>query len=148
MLAIAATNFGTVLVFLAVYAATAAGKLPEAAFPPLLVLIFLAATVLWVRVEEARGAGLSPAGRAIRSVAALALSAILSPVLVLMPLFWLFHALPASYRLDVVLNRTMFLLAIAMVLTAFVNVAGGVVAVWRLLRARSRRPASPPEAAL
>jgi hypothetical protein len=148
MLALAATNFGTVLMFLGIYAATATGKLPEPAFPFLLVLLFLAATLLWVRVEGARGAGMPPSSRVVRWAAALGLSAILSPIRVLMPLFWLFHALPASYGLDVILNRTMFLLVIAMVLTGFVNLAGGAVAVWRFLRGRSRRSASPPEAVL
>ncbi len=142
MLALAATNFGSVLLFLGIYAAAAAGRVPEAAFPPLLVLLFLAATVLWVRVEGARGGRLPPTSRAVRSVAALALSAVLSPVLVLMPLFWLFHALPSSYRFDVVLNRTMFLLMIAMVLTALVNLAGSAIAVWRLLRGRPRPEAT------
>ncbi len=147
MLAIAATSFGSVLAFVALYAAAAAGKVPQALFPPLLVLVFATSAAVWVQVEASRSLGLSPARRAIRSVGALALAAIAAPVFVLMPLFWLFHSLPAKYRLDVVLNRTMFLLLIGLVLTALVNLAGGAVAAWRLLRQGSGRRTSRPEAA-
>jgi hypothetical protein len=143
MLVLAATNFGSVLLFLGIYAAAAAQKLPESLFPPLLAILFVLATAAWVRIEKSRGAGLSGPQRALRSLAALGLSAILSPILVLMPLFWLFHALPPSFRLDVLLNRTMFLLIIALVLTLLVNVAGGSVATWRFLRDRRSAAVSP-----
>ncbi len=143
MLVLASTNFGSALLFAGLYAVAATHRIPGAAFLPLLVLLFVAATVLWVRVEAARGAGLPPMSRAIRWVSALALAAILTPVLVLMPLFWLFHVLPASAGLDVILGRTMFLLMLALVLTALVNVAGAGVALWRFLRERSRRAAAP-----
>jgi len=143
MLAIAATNFGSALLFAGLYAVVATRKIPGAAFLPLLVLLFVASTALWVRIEATRNAGRPPLSRALRSAGALALAAILTPVLVLMPLFWLFHVLPASAGLDVILGRTMFLLMLALVLTALVNVAGAAVALWRFLRERSRRADSP-----
>lgn len=138
MLALAAVNAMSVLVFGALYAAAAVRALPEGAFPLALVAAFGAAAALWLRAERARPRGRDPIARVGRIAAALLLAVVAIPVGALMPLFALQTQLPPEAQLDSLIARVMVLLLAAVTLTALVNVAGACVVVARAVADRWR----------
>lgn len=137
MLALAATNAIGVLLFGALYAAAGAGRLSQRGFVGALVVLFALATVLWVRVE-ARDRALEPLRRLGRAVVGLLAVAIGTPIVVLMPLFWLDTQLPAEAGMNRLQAPTMTLVLISIVLVGLVNVVGGVVATGAALAGRWR----------
>jgi hypothetical protein len=141
MLALAGANLVSVLLFGALYAAAGAEYLSQAAFLVCLAVLVALAITMWVRVEG-RHRALDPIRRLGRVVAGLATVIIATPVLVLMPLFWLDTQLPAEAGFTRHLGPVMALTLIALALTTAVNVIGGVIAAGRGLAGRRPRPGS------
>jgi hypothetical protein len=138
MLALAATNIVSVVLFGVLYATAGARLMSQAAFLLCLVVIFGLVTVLWVRVE-ARHRALEPLSRVGRVAAALVGVLVGVPVIVLMPAFWLDSALPPEAAFTPHLAPLMTLTLISLVLVLLVNVAGAAVAVARgVMRSRLR----------
>jgi phosphatidylglycerophosphate synthase len=138
MLALAGANLVSVLLFGALYAVAGAEYLSQAAFLVCLAVLAVLAITLWVRVEG-RHRALDPIRRLGRVVAGLVMVAIGTPVLVLMPLFWLDRQLPAEAGFTPLLGPVMALTLIALALTAAVNVIGGAIAAGRGLVGRRPR---------
>jgi hypothetical protein len=141
MLALAGTNAASALLFGVLYAVAGAGMLPQLVFLACLALIFVLATVVWVRTE-ARQPRLPAVPRLGRIVGGLLLALVAIPVVVLGPIFWLDERLPPEAGLHGVRGGIMALVLIALVLVLLVNLAGVVVALIRSLRRPARRPAA------
>ena len=101
-----------------------------------------AVTVLWVRVEG-RHRAVEPLRRLGRAAIGLTAVAVGTPILVLMPLFWLDTHLPAEAGLNRLLAPIMTLVLVSIVLAGLVNVAGAVVATGAALVGRARLPRGP-----
>jgi Flp pilus assembly protein TadB len=125
--ALAATNAVSVLLFGTLYAVAGAGRLSQGAFLACLGVLFALATALWVRVES-RHRAFEPLRRLRRVAAGLVAIVIGTPMLVLMPLFWLDTKLPPEAGLNRLLAPIMTLVLISLVLVVLVNVAGAGVA--------------------
>jgi hypothetical protein len=139
MLVLAGANVVGVVLFVTLYAAAAAHYVPQPAFLVCLPLLFLLVTVLWVRTE-ARHRALDPLRRIGRIAGGLAIVAIVTPVVVLLPLFWLETVAPADAGVTRVLAPAMTLLLIALALTVLVNAVGGVIVAGRGAVAAMQRP--------
>ena len=100
--------------------------MPQLAFLACLATLFVLVTALWLRVE-AQHRALEPLRRLGRMAGGLVASAIAVPIAVLMPLFWLDGQLPAEAGLRAQRGAVMVVVLIALVLTALVNIAGGLV---------------------
>lgn len=135
MFALAATNAIGVLLFGTLYAVAGAGRLPQRGFVGSLAVLFALTTVLWMRVEG-RHRTLEPLRRLGRAVVGLVTVAIGTPIVVLMPLFWLDTRLPAEAGLSRLQAPTMTLVLISIVLVSLVNVVGGVIATGAALAGR------------
>jgi hypothetical protein len=130
MLALAAADAVSVVLFGTLYAVAGARVLPQVAFVACLAVLFLLMTALWVRTE-ARHRRLTPVRRLGRVVIGLLIVLVATPVIVLGPLFWLAEQLPAETGLHAAQAGIMALVLITLVLVVFVNVAGLLVAVIR-----------------
>ncbi len=127
---------------------TLAGKrlLSQSAFWAALVVVFVAGTALWVRVERAQGPRRDVLSRVGRIVAGLVLPILAAPVMVLTPLFFLHQQLPREAGVAETIGRVMFLLLTSLALMVLVNVAGIVsMAGAGLARRLRRNPARPVE---
>lgn len=139
MLALAAADIASAVVFGLLYAAAAARWLNQPAFLAALGVFFVAVSACWVRVERARGAGRDALARIGRAAGGLALTVVALPGIVLVPLFALQQNLPLEAGVDDVIRPVMVLLLISLALTALVNVAGlAYAAVAALGRPRAR----------
>jgi hypothetical protein len=139
VLALAAANAVGVALYGTVYVLAATGRLAQPAFLACLPLVFVLVTAVWVRTE-ARHRALEPVRRFGRAAAGLAGVVVATPMVVLMPLFWLDTQLPAEAGLRAVLGPAMALVLIALALTVLHNVAGGlVIAVRGLVLLTARR---------
>jgi hypothetical protein len=137
MLGLALTNAVGVVLFGALYSAAGAGGLSQAGFLACLVVLFGLVTWLWFRAE-ARHRMLEPLRRVGRVALGLVAVVIATPVLVLMPLFWLDTRLPPEAGLNRLLAPIMTLVLVSLVLVVLVNVAGSVVAIAAALADRRR----------
>ena len=126
MLALAAANVMGVALYGTIYLLAGTGRLAQAAFLVCLPLVFVLVTAVWVKTE-ARHRSLEPIRRLGRAAAGLAGVVLATPVLVLMPLFWLDTQLPAEAGLRPTLGPTMAVVLIALVLAVLHNMAGAVV---------------------
>jgi hypothetical protein len=135
VLGLIAANAVGVILFGTLYAVAGARWLPQSAFLVCLAVLFVIMTTLWVRVEAAQGHGREALARFGRIAAALAIVLIGVPPLSLMPVFWLDSQLPPEAGFKPVIAPIMVLVLIALSLTVLVNIAGGVVAGLRGLRA-------------
>ena len=139
MLALAATNGVGVVLFSVLYAVAGARWLPQWAFLACLVILFGLVTALWVSVERRQGSGRGGVARLGRIAFGLVVVTLTVPTVVLMPLFWLDSRLPPDAGLNPMLAPVMTIVLIALMLIAFVNVVGGILALLRAtLRRRSR----------
>ena len=127
MFALAATNAVSVLLFGTLYAVAGAGRLSHGAFLACLGVLFALVTALWVRVEG-RHRAFEPLRRLGRVAAGLMAIVLGTPMLVLMPLFWLDTQLPPEAGLNRLLAPIMTLVLISLVLVVLVNAAGAAVA--------------------
>jgi hypothetical protein len=134
MLTMLGTDLIGVLAFGGLYWAGASRRIPEPAFLPLLVLLFVGFTYFWVRTENRESGGLRPLKRAGRIAGGLAGAILLAPGVVLGPLFAIGRRLPAGNPLEPMTRHAMALLLIALTLTVLVNLAGSgavvVSALW------------------
>jgi hypothetical protein len=144
MLALAGTNAVEVAMFGLVY--TLAGKrlLSEGAFWAALVVVFVAGTALWVRVERWQGPRRDVLSRMGRIAVAFIVPIVAAPGVVLTPLYFLHEQLPREAGVADVIGRVMFLLLTSLTLMVLVNVAGIAFMTARaLVHRRRRRPARP-----
>jgi hypothetical protein len=141
VLTLAAVNVLAAVVFAGLYAAGGSGRLPSPVFVVALPVAFVAATVLWVRVEDRSVARdlLSRVGRAVIGLLAVVIGL---PIVVLMPLFWLESQLPPEAVPALHLGPVMALLLAALVLVVAVNLVGALTAVAVALGRRWRRRAT------
>lgn len=137
MLALAGANAVAVVLFGALYAAAGARYLPQAAFLACLAVVVALVTTMWVHVEE-RHRGLDPIRRLGRVAAGLVLVVAVTPVVVMMPVFWLAQQLPPEAGFTRLLGPIMALTLIALALTGVVNVVGGLIVTGRGLARRRR----------
>lgn len=127
MLALAAANLVGLLLFATLYIVAGARYLPQRAFLACLVILFVMATGLWLRVE-ARHRGLDPLRRLRRLTGGLVIVLIGAPALLLMPVFWLESVLPEEAGMRPVLAPLMSVMLISLALTVAVNVVGALAA--------------------
>lgn len=142
MLALAAANAVGVVLFGSLYAMAGARVLPQAAFLACLALLFVLVTALWVRTE-ARHRRLDVVRRLGRIAVGLVLVVVVTPAVVLMPLFWLDERLPPEAGLHAVRGGVMAVVLITLILVILVNVTGSLVAAGRALYGRRAPPATP-----
>jgi hypothetical protein len=127
VLALAAANLVGLLLFATLYIVAGARYLPQRAFLACLVILFVMATGLWLRVE-ARHRGLDPLRRLRRLTGGLVIVLIGAPALLLMPVFWLESVLPEEAGMRPVLAPLMSVMLISLALTVAVNVVGALAA--------------------
>jgi hypothetical protein len=137
VLALAGVNAVAVVLFGALYAVAGVCHIPQTAFLACLAMLAVLATSIWVRVEQ-RHRDLAPVRRRGRIAAGLVLVVVVTPVLVLMPVFWLDQQLPPEAGFTRLRGPIMALTLIALLLTAVVNVVGGLVVTGRGLARRRR----------
>jgi Flp pilus assembly protein TadB len=137
MFGLALTNAVGVVLFGALYSAAGAGRLSQAGFVACLGVLFGLVTWLWLRTE-ARHHALEPLRRVGRVALGLVAVVVATPVLVLMPLFWLDTRLPPEAGLNRLLAPIMTLVLLSLVLVVLVNIAGGIVAIAAALTGRRR----------
>lgn len=134
MLALATANAVGVVLFGTVYALAGTRRLSQAAFLGCLVIVFALVTALWVWTETPRRA-MHPARRVGRATVGLVAVVVATPMVVLMPLFWLERTLPPEAGVGSVLAPVMSLVLISLTLVVLVNLVGSVIiagrAVWR-----------------
>ncbi len=140
MLALGGTNLVGVVLFATVYAAAGAHYLSQTGFVLCLILMFGLVTALWVKTES-RHASLGVLRRVGR--AAIGLIGVLAgtPMLALLPLFWLESVLPPETGVERILAPIMALTLIALALVVLMNLVGAGVQGIRALGLRSRRRA-------
>jgi hypothetical protein len=130
VLALAAANAVGVVLYGTLYAVAGARLLPQLAFVPCLVALSALMLVMWVRTE-ARHDRLGLVQRIGRIAAGLGSVVVATPVLVLMPVFWLDRQLPAEAGLRAVRGGIMALVLIALALIVVVNVVGTLIVLVR-----------------
>ena len=128
MLALAGANVVGVVLFAALYAMAGARYVAQPTFLVCLALLFVLVTGLWVRLE-ARHRPLGAIRRVGRAAAGLVVVALATPIVVLMPLYWLEGQLPPDAGVAGILPGVMALVLISLALTAAANGAGAIVAV-------------------
>jgi hypothetical protein len=138
VLALAGPNLLGAALFGAVYAAGGARILNQPGFLAALLLAFILATVLWVRVER-RWVGAGALGRVGRVAAGLAAVLAGVPVAVLLPLFYMESKLPPEAAGELPLAPVMFLVLVSLALVVLMNLVGAVA----VLVARGRTPGAP-----
>jgi hypothetical protein len=144
VLALLAINAAAAVAFALVYAAAGTRLLTQGAFWAALVVLFVAVTAVWVRVERRQGPGRDVLRRAGRIVAGAAVAAIAVPGLVLTPLFFVHELLPREAGVADVIGPVMFLLLAALVLMILANVAGILFMATAVLYGRLRAARSGP----
>lgn len=117
------------------------GRIGGPAFVGCLVVLFVLATALWVRSER-RNRGREPLRRISGGVGGLLIAAVLAPMVVLTPMFWLHAQLPPEAGFDHTIGLVMAAMLVALVLAVLVNAVGAVVVMVRAFLARGR-PARP-----
>jgi Flp pilus assembly protein TadB len=138
MLALALANAVGALLFGVLYAVAGAKLMPQLAFLVCLGILFALVTTLWVRTE-ARHRSLGALQRIGRMAFGLVAILVVTPTVVLMPLFWLDTKLPPEAGLAPMLGPIMTLVLISLALVVLVNVVGGVFVVGRALLAGGGR---------
>jgi hypothetical protein len=141
VLALAGANAVGVALFGALYAIASARLLPRSAFLACLLVVFGLVTGLWVHTE-ARHRALDPVRRIGRGVIGLGLVVVVTPVVVLMPLFWLDAVMPPEVGLREHLGSVMALVLISLVLVVFANAFGSAVIAGRAVFTRRASPDS------
>jgi hypothetical protein len=137
MLALAATNAVGVVLFGTLYAMAGARVLSQFAFLACLLVLFTLMTGLWVRTES-RHRGLEVVRRLGRIVIGLLVVVVVTPAVVLAPLFWLDEQVPREAGLHAARGGVMALVLITLILVVLMNVAGSLVAAgWAVF---ARRP--------
>jgi hypothetical protein len=122
------------------YALAGARRLSHAAFVTCLVAIFALVTTLWIWTE-ARHRALHPARRVGRATVGLMTVVIVTPAVVLMPLFWLERILPPEAGIGGVLAPAMTLILISLVLIVLTNLVGSAIIAGRaVFRPRGEGP--------
>lgn len=142
MAALTTTNGVGVVLFSVLYAVAGARWLSQWAFLVCLVILFGLVTALWVSVEGRQGRGRGGVARLGRIAFGLVVVTIVTPVVVLMPLFWLESRLPPEAGLSSMLAPVMTIVLIGLALVALVNLVGCVLAVARAGFGLRRRPAA------
>jgi hypothetical protein len=137
MLALAATNAVGVVLFGTLYAMAGARVLTQFAFLACLLVLFTLMTGLWVRTES-RHRGLEVVRRLGRIVIGLLVVVVVTPAVVLAPLFWLDEQVPREAGLHAARGGVMALVLITLVLVVLMNVAGSLVAAGWAVFARRR----------
>ena len=139
MLPLAGINTVAVLLFAGAYGATATGLLFQGAFLTTLVVLFVALTAQWIRIERSGTGSRDPMSRLGRIVVGFLVVAIAVPGLTLMPLFALQDQLPREAGVGEVIPGVMVILLASLALGALVNVAGVSFTVGQFLLRRVRR---------
>jgi len=138
MLRLAGINTVAVLLFAGAYGATATGLLFQGAFLATLVVLFVALTALWIRIEGNGTGNRDPMSRLGRIAVGFLVVAIAVPGLTLMPLFALQDQLPREAGVGEVIPGVMVILLASLALGALVNVAGVSITVGQALLRRLR----------
>lgn len=138
MLRLAGINTVAVLLFAGAYGATATGLLFQGAFLAALVVLFVALTALWIRIEGSGTGSRDPMSRLGRIAVGFLVVAIGVPGLTLMPLFSLQDQLPREAGVGEVIPGVMVILLASLALGALVNVAGVSITVGQTLLRRLR----------
>jgi hypothetical protein len=142
VLALAGIDALAALGFALIYAAGGARLLTQGAFLASLVVFFISATALWVRIERSRPGHRDVVARIGRGSFALVVVVVALPALVLAPLLGLQETLPPAAGFADVVRPAMVLLLISLVWAVAVNAAGASVvagaALWTALTRRSR----------
>lgn len=144
MLALAGTNAAGVAAFGLVYTLAGTRLLSQGAFWAALVVVFVAGTALWVRVERLQGPRRDVLSRLGRIAVGLVVPVIAGPGVVLTPLYFFHEQLPPEAGLATVIGRVMFLLLTSLTLMVLANVAGMAFMTARALVHRWRRPPARP----
>lgn len=132
------TNAVGVVLFGTLYAVAGTGFMSQGGFLACLTVLFALVTTIWVRTE-ARHRHRDGVARFGRAAFGLAVVLIVTPILVLMPLFWLDTQLPPEAGLRALLAPIMTLVLVSLALVTLANFAGGIVVAGRTL-AGWRRP--------
>jgi hypothetical protein len=127
VLALAAANTMSLLLFATLYIVAGARYLPQPAFLACLLIVFIMVTMVWVWVEG-RHRRLDPLRRLGRVTGGLMIILIGAPALLLMPVFWLESTLPEEAGVRPVLAPLMSVMLISLALTVAVNLIGSVAA--------------------
>ena len=142
MLGLIGTNAVVALVFASRYAGAGTRWMAQGAFLAGVVVFFVAAIALWVRVERAGSGGRDVITRIGRGSFALVVIVVALPALVLAPLLGLQGILPPAAGLADVVRPAMVLLLISLLWTVAVNLVGGAVlagaGLWTALTGRPR----------
>lgn len=142
MLGLIGTNAVVALVFASLYAGAGTRWMAQGAFLAGVVVFFVAAIALWVRVERTGSGGRDVITRIGRGSFALVVIVVGLPALVLAPLLGLQGILPPAVGFADVIRPTMVLLLISLLWTVAVNLVGGAVlagaGLWTALTRRSR----------
>jgi hypothetical protein len=107
----------------------------QGAFLLCLMLLFGLVTALWVRTE-ARHRHLEPLARLGRAVVGVVLVVVATPIVALVPLFWLDTKVPPEAGLNRVLAPVMTLVLISLALIVLANFIGGAIVAVRALAGR------------
>jgi hypothetical protein len=137
MLALAAANAVGAVLFGALYSVAGANLMSQATFLACLVMLLSLVTSLWIRTE-ARHQCLDPLRRVGKAAAGLMLVVLATPMIVLMPLFWLDTHLPQDAGLQRLLAPIMTVILFSLLLVGLTNLIGSTVVVGRALLQRSR----------
>ena len=137
MLALILADVVGVVLFGTLYAVAGAGWLAQAGFVPCLIVFFVLVTAIWVRTEARHRDrdGLARFGRAAFGLAAVLVG---TPIMILMPLFWLDTQLPPETGVRAALAPIMTLVLVSLVLVTLSNLVGGMVVAGRALAGWSR----------
>jgi hypothetical protein len=138
MLALAGANGVGVVLFGVLYVTAGLDMLSQAAFLGCLAVLIALVTALWVRTES-RHRALGFVRRVGRAAFGLAAVVLVTPPLVLMPVFWLDSILPPEAGAAWLPGRVMVVVFIALGLVALTNVVGVLAIVVGTLRGRRPR---------
>jgi hypothetical protein len=139
VLALAAVNAVGAAAFAAIYGAAALRGLSQGAFLAALVVVFVALTAVWLRVERTRPGDRDWLARIGRAAGGLVIGLVAAVALVLTPLFALRAGLPAEASDERLISGVMVILLIAMVLVVLANIAGSATLAVLARRARRHR---------
>jgi hypothetical protein len=125
-LALGAVDLGLALAAAALFALAATGRLAPVAYQVGVVGFLIAGTVLWVRVERAKGRGRGVLRRLAAAVGGLALAVLAGPVLVLTPLFAIAAEIPQEAGFTLVVAVAMESLRLGLVVAGTMTLLGGL----------------------
>jgi hypothetical protein len=141
VLALATANAVGVVLFGTLYAVAGARVLSQRAFLACLVVLFALVTALWVRTE-ARHRALDPWRRMGRGAIGLLSVVVITPAMVLAPLFWLDEQIPRETGLHDARGGVMAVVLITLGLVVLVNLVGSIVVTGQAVLRRSAPPRS------